>query len=245
MTLTRPFVVGITCSEIQPNQPTGSVRIGQNQSYVRAISRAGAAPVLIPHVTDEPRLRALYERLDGLLFSGGGDVDPAHFGERVHEKCRTIEPRRDENELMLARWAMDEGKPLLAICRGIQVLNVALGGSLYQDIQAQIPGAERHDWSPGFPRDHRPHIVTIAPDSRLAAIVEETEMPVNSLHHQSLKSIAPGLTVTARTPDGIVEAVEGVDHPFAVAVQWHPEELAENDPRAQHIFDALVEACRR
>jgi putative glutamine amidotransferase len=245
MTLRRPSVIGITCTELQPEQADRPPRIGQNQSYIRAVSRAGAAPLLIPHITDEPRLRALYGRLDGILLSGGEDIDPAHYGERVHEKCRTIAARRDETELMLARWAMDEGKPLLAICRGIQVLNVAQGGSLYQDIQAQIPGTERHDWYPGYPRNHRPHTVTIAPGTRLAGIVEETSMPVNSLHHQALKKIAPGLVVTACAPDGIVEAVEADNHPFAVAVQWHPEELADNDPRAQHLFDALAEACQQ
>jgi putative glutamine amidotransferase len=240
----RPPVVGIICSTFQSEQPQPSARLGQNQTYVRAVSRPGAAPLLIPQVTDPPRLRALYDLLDGLLLPGGADVDPAHYGERVHEKCRTITPERDETELPLAQWAMDEGKPLLAICRGIQVLNVALGGSLYQDIQAQIPGVERHDWYPGYPRDHCPHTVAITPDSHLAAILETDTLPVNSLHHQSLKDIAPGLVVTARAPDGVVEAVEASEHPFAVAVQWHPEELADQDPRAQHLFNAFVEACR-
>jgi putative glutamine amidotransferase len=244
MTPKRFPVVGITCIEIQPEQAERPPKIGQNQSYVRAVSRAGAAPLLIPHLMDQPRLRALYERLDGLLLSGGEDVDPAHYGEPVHEKCRTIDPQRDEVELTLARWAMAEGKPLLAICRGIQVLNVALGGSLYQDVQAQISGAERHDWYPGYPRDHRPHTVAIAPRTRLANLLESTTLPVNSFHHQSLKDVAPGLTVTALAPDGVVEAVEAEDHRFAIAVQWHPEELADDDPLAQRLFDALVEACR-
>jgi putative glutamine amidotransferase len=245
MTLRRPPVIGITCTEVQAEHAERPPKIGQNRTYVRAVTRAGAAPVLIPYITIEPRLRALYVVLDGLLLSGGDDVDPAHYGERVHEKCRAIDPQRDEMELMLARWAIDDGKPLLAICRGIQVLNVALGGSLYQDIQAQIPGAERHDWYPGYPRDHRPHTVAILPDTRLAHILEATTLPVNSLHHQALKDVAPGLIVTARAPDGIVEAAEADDHPFAVAVQWHPEELADSDLCAQHLFDALVEACPR
>jgi putative glutamine amidotransferase len=245
MTLRRPPVIGITCTEIQAERAERPPKIGQNQTYVRALNRAGAAPVLIPHITKEPRLRALYLLLDGLLLPGGEDVDPAHYGERVHEKCRAIDPQRDEMELMLARWAMDDGKPLLAICRGIQVLNVALGGSLYQDIQAQVPSAERHDWYPGYPRHQRPHTVAILPGTRLANILEATTLPVNSLHHQALKDVAPGLIVTARAPDGIIEGVEADGHPFAVAVQWHPEELADIDPGAQHLFDALVEACPR
>jgi putative glutamine amidotransferase len=243
MTLRRPSVIGITCAEIQPDQPERPSRVGLNQSYIRAVSRAGAAALLIPHLPDEHRLRPIYDRLDGLLLSGGGDVDPAHYGERIHEKCRTLEPRRDEMELMLVNWAMDEGKPILALCRGIQLLNVAQGGSLYQDIEAQIQDAERHDWQHGYPRTYRAHIVTIAAGTRLAEIVEATEMPVNSLHHQALKRIAPGFIVTARAPDGIVEAMEAENHPFAIGIQWHPEELADSDAKAQHLFDALVEAC--
>jgi len=244
MTL-RPYpVVGLTPSPIVSELEERPPRIGQNRSYLDALSRAGATPLLIPFVTDPDRLRLLFDRLDGLLLPGGGDVDPARYGESLHEKSGGISPERDDVELMLARWAMQEGKPLLAICRGIQVLNVALGGSLYQDIEAQAPGAGKHDWYPGYARDHRPHTVAVAPGSRLARILEASEQPVNSLHHQALRDVAPGLTVVARAPDGIVEAVEAGDHPFALAVQWHPEELAPADSRAQVLFDTFVEACR-
>jgi putative glutamine amidotransferase len=242
MTKRQPPVIGVTCAEIQQDELLP--RTGQNQSYVRALVRAGAAPLLIAPLTDRALLRTLYERLDGLLLPGGVDIHPARYGEPIHEKCGDISPDRDEAELTLIRWAMDGGLPLLAICRGIQVLNVALGGSLYQDIQAQVPGAARHDWYPGYPRDHLPHPVVVTPQARLAQILGATSLPVNSLHHQALKDVAPRLTVTARAPDGIVEAAEVDEHPFAVAVQWHPEELAERDARAQRLFDALVEACR-
>jgi putative glutamine amidotransferase len=152
--------------------------------------------------------------------------------------------------LTLTRWAMDDGKPLLAICRGIQVLNVALGGSLYQDIQTQVPGGNKHDYRyPAYPRNRLSHTVTVAPQTRLAHILSPVNSPhplywVNSSHHQAVKDVASGLTVTARTPDNIIEAVEAEEHPFAIGVQWHPEELADNDIRAQRIFDALVEACQ-
>lgn len=140
---------------------------------------------------------------------------------------------------------MDEGKPLLAICRGVQVLNVALGGSLYQDIQGLAPGAEKHDWKPDYPRDRLSHTVAVTPHTRLAHILGAASLPVNSLHHQAIRRVAPGLTVTACAPDQIVEAVEAGAHPFAVGVQWHPEELASGDVRAQRLFDALVEACHK
>jgi putative glutamine amidotransferase len=219
-----------------------SPRLGMSRSYVNALLRVGAAPVLIPHMADKAALRSAYEQLDGLLLPGGGDVDPVHYGESRHAKCNEPSAERDNTELALARWAMEAGMPLLAICRGIQVLNVALGGSLFQDIQAQVPGAERHAWYPNYPRDRLSHTVSLTPEARLAHIAGESTLPVNSLHHQSVKDIAPGLVVTGHSPDGIIEAVEAPEHPFAIGVQWHPEELAGSDRRAQRLFEAFVEA---
>jgi putative glutamine amidotransferase len=219
-----------------------SPRLGMSRSYVNALLRAGAAPVLIPHMADGAALRSAYEQLDGLLLPGGGDVDPVHYGESRHAKCNEPSAERDDTELALARWAMEGGMPLLAICRGIQVLNVALGGSLFQDIQAQVPGAQRHAWYPKYPRDRLSHTVSLSPEARLAHIAGESTLAVNSLHHQSVKDIAPGLVVTGHSPDGIIEAVEAPEHPFAIGVQWHPEELAGSDRRAQRLFEAFVEA---
>ena len=259
MTNQRPFdkprtslpTIGITCLNDHPTQDQHSPRFGQNQAYFHAVARAGGAPLLIPNLTDKTLLRTFYDLLDGLLLSGGGDVDPAHYSEPRHEKCGTVSPDRDEVELTLTRWAMDHGKPLLAICRGIQVLNVALGGSLYQDIQAQVPGADEHNYRyPTYPRNRLSHTITVAPQTRLAHILSPSSSPhplywVNSLHHQAVKDVAPELTVTARAPNNVIEAVEAEEHPFAIGVQWHPEELADDDAQAQRIFDALVEACQR
>jgi putative glutamine amidotransferase len=240
----QPPAIGITCTGIRTEQAHQILRYGQNQTYIQALVRAGAAPLLVPQLVDETLLRTLYERLDGLLLSGGEDIDPAHFGEPVHEKCGLITPERDKTELTLTRWALEEGKPLLAICRGIQVLNVALGGSLYQDIAAQVPRAIKHTPQADSPRDRPSHAVTIAPDTQLARIVGTSLLEVNSLHHQAIKDVAPGLTVTAQAPDQLVEAVEIANHPFAIGVQWHPEDLAPNDFRAQQLFDTLVGACQ-
>jgi putative glutamine amidotransferase len=239
----RSPLIGVPCMTIQTEGY--SPRLGMSRSYVSALLKAGAAPLLIPHMADEAALRAAYERLDGLLLPGGGDIDPVHYGESRHEKCNEPSAERDATELALARWAIEGGKPLLGICRGVQVLNVALGGSLFQDIQAQIADAERHDWYPNYPRDRLSHTVSVSPDVRLARITGTTTLPVNSLHHQSVKDVAPSLIVTGRSPDEIIEAVEAPDHPFAVAVQWHPEELVGNDDRAQWLFDALVEASKQ
>lgn len=240
----RSPVVGLGCAPFQsgPNQP---LRIGQNEAYVRALIRAGAAPFLLPPLTDPSLLHHLYEQLDGVLLPGGMDVDPSRYGEPPHEKCDPSCREQDEAELTLARWAVADQVPLLAICRGIQVLNVALGGSLYQDIQAQVPGAKKHDRSPDQPRDHLSHRVTVAPGTRLHSILGVSSLPVNSMHHQALKNVAAGLIVAARALDGIIEAVEIGEHPFAVAVQWHPEELIDDSPHALRLFEAFVEECRK
>jgi putative glutamine amidotransferase len=248
-------MVGLTCSTIPPGAEPRPPRLGQNSTYLQALVRAGAAPVLIPHLPDLALLRPVYERVDALLLPGGGDIAPEHFGEQAHEKCGPPDPDRDRTELALARWCLEDHKPLLAICRGIQVLNVVLGGSLYQDIEAQVQGAGRHNWSSGHPRDFLAHAVNIVPGTRLAAILElgggslpqpvldrAFQLEVNSFHHQAIKELAAGLRVVARAPDGIIEAVEMEGHPFALGVQWHPEELAPDDSRAQQLFGALIGA---
>ena len=240
----QPPTIGLTTIALAPAGANRPPRLGQNRTYVQAVVRAGGLPLLIPHMEDRTLLRAVFERLDGLLLTGGEDIHPGHFGEAIHERCRSISPERDATELPLARWAVQEGKPLLGICRGIQVLNVALGGSLYQDIGSQCPAAGRHDWYPGFPRTLLAHGVALVDGTHLARLLDATEVEVNSLHHQSVKDLAPGLELAAAAPDGIVEAVEVRDHPFAIAVQWHPEELAGSDLRSQRLFEALVRAGR-
>lgn len=240
----RPPVVGLCCAQFQ-SEPNQLPRIGQNETYVHALIRAGAAPSLIPPLTDPSLLHRVYEELDGLLLPGGVDVDPRHYNEPRHERCGPLCPEQDEAELNLARWAVADQVPLLAICRGIQVLNVALGGSLYQDIETQVPGAEKHDRYPDQPRDHLSHLVTVTPGTRLARILGASSLPVNSMHHQALKGVAAGLVVTARASDGIIEAVEVREHPFAVAVQWHPEELIDDSRHALRLFEVFVQECRK
>jgi putative glutamine amidotransferase len=231
--------IGLTMASV-PAEANRSARLAQNLTYIQAVIRAGGLPLLIPHLEELALLRAAYERLDGLLLPGGEDIHPSHFREAIHERCRSISPERDATELPLARWAVDEGKPVLGICRGVQVLNVALGGSLYQDIGAQCPGAGRHDWYPGFPRNLMAHGAALAEGSALARILGGSVVAVNSLHHQSVKDVAPVFFVTAVAPDGVVEGVQARDHPFAIGVQWHPEELAATDAGSQRLFEALV-----
>jgi putative glutamine amidotransferase len=210
------------------------------EGIVRGVARAGGLPVLVPPGLDPGVLRPLYERLDGLLFSGGGDIDPARYGAQTHARVGGVDAGRDRTEFALVRWLAEDARPFLGICRGAQVLNVALGGTLYPEV-SEHPGAIRHDYYPDFPHDLRPHEIKLEEDSTLARVLGQPILSVNSLHHQACKVVAPGLRVTALAPDGIVEALEIPDHPFALGVQWHPECLPEA-PETQRLFEAFIEA---
>ena len=202
-------------------------RYGINQSYVRALTAAGCAPVLIPILDDDQRLRAIYERLDGIVFPGGADIAPGEYQEEPIGDLNVVEAARDRTELTLARWAFADDLPTLGICRGQQVLNVALGGSLWQDLRDQGVTDVEHSDADGRARSALTHRVRLDPDSRLAQLIDETDIEVNSLHHQAIKTIAPELRVTGKSDDGVIEAVESSERRFLIAVQWHPEEIDE------------------
>ena len=236
--------IGLVCPTSDAEDAPSPGGYTQKYAYVAALVRGGAVPLLLPQLADTTLLRAMYEKVSGLVLAGGGDIDPAHYGEAIHEKCGPIVAERDEMELALTCWAIEDGKPVLAICRGIQVLNVALGGTLYQDIQAQVPGALQHWQLRGTPPDHHAHTVAVEPFSLLSEILGTTPLQVNSRHHQAIRDLAPGVSIAASAPDEVIEAVEVAEHPFALGVQWHPEDLAAQDPRAQSLFDALIESCR-
>jgi len=218
-----------------------------NSRYFEAAAEAGALPVMVPLVAeDEATLRGVFERLDGLLLAGGVDMDPASFGEARHPRLGNTDPARDAVELQLARWAIADQKPVLGLCRGHQVLNVALGGTLWQDIAAQVPEAIKHDYFPtaGYARDHLAHDVAVTPGSRLFAAFQTPRLAVNSMHHQAVKQLAPALQVAARSSDGLIEAVEsGTDH-FLVGVQWHPEVFEHEDQRTRRLFQSFIAAAQ-
>jgi len=211
------------------------------QSYVRAVMQAGGVPVLIPSLIAEDGWDALYGRLDGLLFSGGGDIGLEHAPGEPHPRIADVDPARDSVELKLVHAAASDGKPFLGICRGCQVVNVGLGGSLYTHIPDQLPHALDHSY-PGNMRTVLVHEVKIEEGTRLAEIYGEPIIKVNSLHHQGLKDIAPSLRVAGHAPDGLVEAVELPDHPFGLAVQWHPEWLTDEES-TRNLFRKFVEAA--
>jgi putative glutamine amidotransferase len=214
------------------------------QMYIKRLEAAGAAPVIVPLLHDAAALRAIFESLDGLFLAGGNDMDPATYGEAPHAALGLLNRDRDRVELMLTRLALEAGLPILAVCRGIQVLNVSGGGTLYQDITAQVRGAMRHQYHELQPRNYRAHSVTVERDSRLFRFVGATTVQVNSLHHQAVKDVAPGFRITARATDGIIEGIERRNGNFALGVQWHPEALAEEDAAMQAIFDGFVAAIR-
>ena len=217
-------------------------RFGINQSYVRALVAAGCAPVLIPLLDDDERLRAIYQRLDGIVFSGGADIAPKEYGEEPIGNLNVVEAARDRTELTLARWAVADDLPTLGICRGQQVLNVALGGSLYQDLRHQGVTSVDHSDADGRARTALMHRVRLDPDSRLAQLIDETNIEVNSLHHQAVKAVAPQLKVTGTSEDGVIEALESDDRRFLIAVQWHPEEI-DDLPWVRRLFAGFAHAA--
>lgn len=219
----------------------GAHRVRLNSSYVTALESAGLIPMAIPPLANPDLARAILDRVDGLLLTGGEDVDPAHYGQDRIEKCGEPNKARDETEIALTLAARELGKPLLAICRGPQLLNVAFGGTLIQDIPSQVPGALNHNFKDE--RSSRVHDVSIEPASLTAKALGATTLSVNSLHHQSVKDVAPGFKVTATSPDGIIEAIEwdGSDW-WALAVQWHPEEMNDSpEPWDRGLFRAFAD----
>lgn len=232
-------LIGITTN--QSKNTNGQPTVALMQSYVNAIMQAGGVPVLIPSMIHEDGWDALYARLDGILFSGGGDIALEHFSGDAHPRIDDVDPERDSVELKMLNAAAEDGKPFLGICRGCQVMNVALGGTLYTHIQDQLPKALDHSY-PGNMRTVIVHEVKLEEGTRIAEIMGEPILKVNSLHHQGLKDIAPSLRVTGVAPDGLVEAVELPDHPFGIAVQWHPEWLTDQES-TRNLFIKFVEAA--
>ena len=209
--------------------------------YVRSVERAGALPLVLPTLEPE-HAEALLDRLDGLVLSGGVDVDPALYGRPRHPKLGHVDRERDEFELALTRHALRRDLPLLAICRGQQVLNVATGGTLIQDIPSELEGAVTHA-APGR-RTRRSHAVEVIGGSKLGEILGAGPLSVNSFHHQAIDRLGDGLVVTGRCPeDGVIEAVEMKDRSFVLAVQWHPESFWKEPVSFQALFDAHTAAA--
>jgi putative glutamine amidotransferase len=234
----RPLI-GVTTDHETNRYDQGVTTL--TDAYTLAVANAGGIPVLVSSALEQAARSDLFARLDGVLLAGGGDLGPAHYGTEYHGRLSNVHPPRDELELELASMAASSGKPFLGICRGCQVLNVALGGTLYPDLPTDPGGSITHEL-PGNERSVLVHEVTVEPGTQLDRILQERTIGVNSHHHQGLREIGSGLRVGARAPDGLVEAVELEGHPFCLAVQWHPEWLM-HQRWTQNLLQAFVAAA--
>jgi putative glutamine amidotransferase len=239
--MARPPLIGLTMSITVKKKPE---RVYLNTAYIQAVQQAGGVPVPLPPYLDGGARRQLFRTLDGVLLTGGADVDPRRFKEDPHPTVYDVSVERDELEIRLVEHSIDRAVPLLAICRGIQVLNVALGGTLHQDVKSAPGTAIDHSQKRG--RHRSTHPVRIEPGSRLAKVIGAHELAVNSFHHQAIKDLGRGLRAVAFAPDDLIEGAELEDDlRFVLGVQWHPEELAPKQEAARRLFRALVEAASK
>jgi putative glutamine amidotransferase len=237
----RPAIVAVTAS----TEPVhGAPHVSLGDAYVRALAGAGLVPLVVPPLDDPAAADRVLDAVAGLVLTGGEDVDPRHYGAPPHPALGDTNDRRDRTELALVGGARRRRLPTLAICRGAQLLNVALGGTLVQDVPSDWPGALPHE-SPAA-RDRRVHAVALAPDSCLARAVGADRVTTNSYHHQALDRVADALRVTGRSEDGVAEGVDGTEEGWWVlGVQWHPEELVGTpEPWDRNLFAAFAEQCR-
>ena len=240
-------VIGLTTGRRNLPPPRGlrqTVIIGCTSQYVESVVRAGGAPLLLPRIADAGAIASAMQTVDALMLTGGGDVVSLAYDEEPHPAGKFQDPIRDRMEFEAVRIALDRGLPILAICRGIQSLNVALGGTLVQDIPSEVPGAVQH-----YTKEREAtlgHTIDVEPDSLLANVLGATTTAVNSWHHQAVKDPGKGLKVNSRARDGVIEGVEADDGRPILAVQCHPEDTAEQYPLFQKLFDWLVaEAAKK
>jgi len=209
-------------------------------NYVKLIRASGGQPVILPLVETLEEARETVGRLDGLLLSGGGDIDPSRYGQNVRRTDQLGAPARNASDLLLARAAQERGTPTLGVCLGVQVMNVEFGGTLLQHLPEDVPGSLKHEEET---EESPEHAVTVEPETLLSRILGAASAVVNSFHHQSVGKVAPGFRVAAKSPDGIIEAIERPDLPFYVGVQWHPERMLDS-PVTRKLTGAFVDAAR-
>lgn len=244
--MTQP-IIGLTCHRSHGHvvSPTiGPIMISAvNQHYIEALDAAGGVPVCIPVGLQPEAVRRIYGLLDGLLLPGGGDVAPERYGHERHQNLGAIDEARDELEVSLCTWALQDGLPILGICRGIQVMAVAAGGTLYQDLPSELGSEVGHNVRE-YGRDYLSHHIQVREGSLLCSAIGCALTHVNSFHHQAVREVPPGFAVSATAPDGVIEAMESVTHPFALGVQCHPEGIWQSTAtNFAGLFEAFVEAA--
>ncbi len=219
-----------------------------SKKYVSTLAAAGAVPFVVPLLEDVTTLHAIYEELDGVFLCGGMDMDPTSYGENRHHLCGQTDMDRDATEVQLVRWAIQDKKPVFGVCRGAQVINVACGGTLHQDLASTFEHCIKHDYFPVQGRYERhllTHSISVDEHSRLGTLLGVRGIKVNSMHHQAISRVGSGLVASAWAPDGVVEAVESANGHYLVGVQWHPEELATTDPRMRRLFRQFIRESGR
>lgn len=214
-----------------------------NDCYQKAVLNHGGIPLLLPLEIKKEEMNQLINLCDGFIFTGGGDIDPAYFDEEPDQHCGEISPIRDKMEMPFMGLVGKANKPVLAICRGAQVMNVAFGGSLYQDLPSGYKGLKPLNHRPQAPYSHPVHGVEVKEGSLLHTILGVDALRVNSIHHQGFKRLGEGIKAVAWAPCGLVEAIEKEDHPFFLGVQWHPEKMSGDEP-SQKIFKAFIQAVK-
>jgi len=241
-------VIGITADSSECEQ-TGSRTNREGlyslaSRYCDAIENAGGLPIIIPHFRSRAQIRHMLRRLDGLLISGGGfDIDPAYYHEQPIAKLGKINSQRTFTELESIAFGLDRDLPMLGICGGAQAINVALGGSLYQDIATQLPAAQSHQQDERS--DKHGHVAEVSRGTLLYKICGRQRLKVNTTHHQAIRNIGEGLTINAIAPDGVIEGIESKSRSFVLGLQWHPEVLAQREIIQRKIFSFFVSACKR
>lgn len=230
---------------ITPNYDYEKDVISINRGYCDAIQKSGGLGIILPLNEDMDFLQSIIQECDGFLLSGGSDVDAKYYGEVNLPVNGRISPIRDRVELFIAKKAIEDNKPVMGICRGIQIMNVAMGGSLYQDIYSQIKDKEILKHFQDAPKWYPTHEIYIEKGSRVREIMGLERLEVNSFHHQAVKDLAPGMKATSRTYDGIIESIEYSGHRFAIGVQWHPELMWQRDPVFLNLFAELVDEASK
>jgi putative glutamine amidotransferase len=236
LAIDRKPLIGITA-----NYEYEKESLNINKGYCDAVNKAGGLAVVIPFSDDIDFLENMFLRCDGFLISGGPDVEPKYYGEENLPINGSISPLRDFVELFFARKAIEKNKPVFGICRGVQVINVALGGTLYQDIYKQIQDRELIKHRQEAPKWYPTHDIVIEKGSRVCKSLKSERIGVNSFHHQAIKTLAPGMIITSRASDGIIESIEHSQHRYAVGVQWHPEIMWQKNPTFLGLFEDFVD----
>jgi putative glutamine amidotransferase len=242
----RP-VVGITAGEIHNQaEPWTPLAHGQTHTYVDAVIQAGAVPLIIPVIDNDAVLRVLYDLLDGLFLAGGNDLNPQLYNQHPSPQTTDYSDARDRTEISLARWALTEGKPILGICRGMQLVNVIRGGTLYQHLPTDMPdGIDHNSSTKKQDLEDVEHALRIQSGSRLAAILGTDTIGANAHHHQAIHKLGTGVEAVAWAADGVIEAIELAGHPYMIGVQAHPESLAPHaEPRWRALFESFVAASK-